>query len=321
MKRRLFLAGTAALAFAGTRLADAAGEAIGTRLAGRPAGGLPLTILPPAAAPEPCPAIIFSHGLGARAAAFATLVAPWVAAGFLVVLPEHLDSLARGAPKRPSNALLRRYALLRIGDIKALLDALPELAAKAATRVAPDAVGIGGHSFGAWTAAVIGGATIYVEAGRARSFADPRPRAFLLLAGPAVPPGATPMHPADGMTSDSFKELTRPLMLIDGTRDLAPRGGPESYQQRLATYALSPPGNKYLVLEKNSTHMTTVGLAPPGDPVLAGIARRALHDLARVSVPFWKGFVSGDAASVAWLNGPVPFAIDPGYLTFERRLG
>lgn len=321
MKRRLFLAGSAAIAFGSARLAKAAGEAIETRLGGRPAGGLPVTILAPAAAREPCPAIIFSHGLGARASAFTKLAEPWVAAGFLVAMPEHLNSLARGAPKRPSNALLRRYALLRIGDLEALLDALPELAAKAGTRVAPDAVGIGGHSFGAWTAAVIGGAKIYVEAGQARSFADARPRAFLLLAGPAVPPGANPMQPADGMTRNSFRELARPLMLIEGTRDLAPSGGPESYRERLAAYALSPPGNKYLVLEKNGTHMTPVGIAPPGDPVLAGIARRALDDLASASVPFWKGFVGGDQASIAWLNGPAPFAIDPGYLTFERRLG
>lgn len=307
------------------RRADAADRAahgaIETRLAGRPGGGLPVLMLPPEAAHGPCPAIIFSHGLGGRAASFTSLAAPWAAAGFLVLLPEHLDSLARGAPRRPSFAELRRYALTRIGDVKALLDALPALAIEAAIRVTPGAIGVGGHSFGAWTAAAIGGAKIYVQAGRARSFADPRPRAFLLLAGPAVPPGASPMHPFDGMAGHSFETLTRPLMLIDGTRDDVPPGGPESYRERLAAYALSPPGNKYLALENNGTHMTTVGIAPPGNPGLTMIAKRSLRDLTLLGVPFWKGYVGGDAVSVAWLNGPAPLAVDPGNLIFERRLG
>ncbi|MGH7158462.1 MAG: alpha/beta hydrolase family protein [Acetobacteraceae bacterium] len=321
MRRRLFLAGGGALMLGGAWRADAAGAAIETRLAGRPGGGLPVLMLPAAAAHGRCPAIIFSHGLGGRAASFTTLAAPWAAAGFLVLLPEHLDSLARGAPRRPSFAELRRYALLRIGDVKALIDALPALAMRAAIRVASGAIGVGGHSFGAWTAAVIGGAKIYVQAGRAESFADPRPRAFLLLAGPAVPPGASPTHPFDGMSGDSFATLTRPLMLIDGTRDDVPPGAPESYRERLAVYALSPPGNKYLALESHGTHMTTVGIAPPDDPGLRMIAERSLRDLTALSLPFWKGYVGGDALSVAWLNGPAPLAIDPSFLRFERRLG
>ncbi|MGH7103127.1 MAG: alpha/beta hydrolase family protein [Acetobacteraceae bacterium] len=329
MRRRLFLAGGAALMLGSAWRAVAADRAAGgsapgaieTRLAGRPGGGLPVILLPAATAQSPCPAIIFSHGLGGRAAAFTTLAAPWAAAGFLVLLPEHLDSLARGAPRRPSFAQLRRYALIRIGDIKALIDALPSLAARAAIQVAPGAIGVGGHSFGAWTAAVIGGAKIYAKAGHAQSFADPWPRAFLLLAGPAVPPGASPMHPFDGMASHSFEALTRPLLLIEGTRDDVPPGGPESYRERLAAYALSPPGNKYLALERNGTHMTTVGIAPPGDPGLRMIAERSLRDLTALSLPFWKGYVGGDRVSVAWLNGPAPLAIDASFLRFERRLG
>ncbi len=318
-RRRLLLAGTALASGASAR-AEAAGGSVWTTLAGRPEGGLPVMILPPAGA-GPHPAIIFSHGLGARAEAFTPLAAPWAAAGFLVLLPEHLDSLARGAPRSPSFSELTHYALLRIDDIKAMLAALPGLAAEARAEIVPDAVGLGGHSFGAWTAAAIAGATVYVQAGRGRSFADPRPRAFLLLAGPPVPPGANPMHPFKGMSNASFAEVTRPLMLIDGTHDDAPPGGSESYRERLAVYALSPPGNKYLALERNGTHMTTVGLAPAGDAGLVAIAGRTLRDLKALSLPFWRGFVGGDAQSIAWLNGPQPLTIDPGYLTFERRLG
>jgi len=320
MKRRFFVTGAAALPFAAAARAEAAGGGVWTKLAGRPDGGLPVMILPAATA-GPNPAIIFSHGLSGRAEAFAALAAPWAAAGFVVLLPEHLDSLARGAPRSPNLSELKRYALARIDDIRAMLAALPELAAAARAEIVPGAVGLGGHSFGAWTSAVIAGAKVYMEAGRGRSFADPRPRAFLLLAGPPVPPGANPMHPFQGMSDGSFAEITRPLMLIEGTRDDAPPGGDDSYRERLAVYALSPPGNKYLAIEKNGTHMTTVGLAPASDAGLVAIAERARRDLSVLSVPFWRGFVSGDQQSVAWLNGPQPFAIDPDYLTFERRLG
>jgi len=320
MRRRLFLAGTTAFALAAATGRDAESASVWTRLAGRPDGGLPVLVLPPAPR-GPAPVIIFSHGLGGRPEGFTRLVTPWVGAGFLVLLPEHLDSLARGAPRRPSFAELKRYALLRIGDITAVLTALPELAAKAGTRIEPARVGYGGHSFGAWTAAAIAGATVYVGPGRPRNFGDPRPLAFLLIAGPPVPPDATPMHPFQGYAPDSFRGLTRPLMLIDGTHDGAPPGGPASYRERLAAYALSPPGNKYLGLELDGTHMTTVGFAPARDAPLVAIARRSLADMRALSLPFWRGFVAGHAPSVAWLNGPAPSAIDPENLTFERRLG
>ncbi|MDA8048982.1 MAG: hypothetical protein M0002_03070 [Rhodospirillales bacterium] len=322
MRRRWFLAGGSALALTARTGLAAQTKGVWGRVAGRPDGGLPVLVLaPPAAARGPCPAIIFSHGLGGRAGPFVPVALPWVAAGFVVLLPEHLDSLARGAPRRPSFLELKRYALLRIADIKAILATLPELAGKGDARIVPGAVGVGGHSFGAWTAAVIAGATVYMAAGREQSFADPRPRAFLLLAGPPVPPGTNAMHSFQGFTARSFGDLTRPLLLMDGTRDAAPPGSPGSYRERLAAYALSPPGNKYLGIELNGTHMTMAGLAPARDARLVAIARRSLADMHALSLPFWRGFVSGDAERIAWLNGPAPYGIDPGNLTFERRLG
>ncbi|HTU54287.1 MAG TPA: hypothetical protein VMF62_09980 [Acetobacteraceae bacterium] len=321
MTRRTLLRAATALAAACLgatifRPARAAGPGLSTRLAGRPDGGLPITILPPANRAAPHPALIFSPGYGGRPSGFIRLVAPWVEAGFLLLLPEHLDSFARGAPYRPSFADLERYAELRIADIDAMLTALPDLAARAGARVVPARVGLGGHSFGAWTAAVIAGATVCFPGGQQKSFADPRPAAFFLLAAPPVPPGADARHPFQGLAPASFGALTRPLLLIDGTRD----NGPGGYRHRLAAYELSPPGHKYLGIVREGTHMTLAGIAPAGDAPLGALAARALADVHALTLPFWQGFVAGRQESIAWLNGPAPYAIDPASFIFARRL-
>lgn len=323
MKRRLFLLGSAGLALTARCGAYAAEASRWTTLAGRPGGGLPILMLrPPNAGSGPCPVIIYSHGLSARAEKFTRLVAPWVDAGFLLLLPQHMDSFARNAPRHPTFAQLTRYALLRIEDIHAMLDALPSLAKEAEANIVPGAVGLGGSSFGAWTAAVISGARVVAKpGGQLESFADPRPRALLMLAAPPVPPSADVQHPFDGLTRSSFGDLTRPLLLIDGTSDGVPPRGPESYRERLATYELSPPGNKYLGVERDATHITLSGFGPASQPGQVAIAARTLQHIHALSLPFWRGFVGGDESSIAWLNGPAPAAIDPANLTFSRRPG
>ncbi|HUA76993.1 MAG TPA: hypothetical protein VMA86_04935 [Acetobacteraceae bacterium] len=327
MNRRILLGAAASLAAAGAaRPALSEPRSIWSHVPGRPGGGLPVLLLPPGNGPGrqpgtqsgPHPTIIFSHGYGGRPGGFVRLVAPWVEAGFLLVMPEHLDAYARGAPQTPSFAELEHYALLRIADIGAVLDALPGLAEEAGTSVAGAKTGLGGHSFGAWTAAVIAGAVVFMPGGGEKSFSDPRPAAFFLLAAPAVPPGADALHPFQGLARSSFGALTRPLLLIDGTKDGA---GGVSYRDRLAAYELSPPGGKYLGIEQDSTHMTLAGIAPQGEGMLDAVAARSLADVQALTLPFWRGFVAGAAASVAWLDGPAPYAIDPGSFTFARRLG
>jgi predicted dienelactone hydrolase len=319
MNRRTLLAAAAGLVAGAPCPARAAPRLVWTRLSGRPAGGLPIAILPPATGPGPPPVIIFSHGYAARPTAFIRLVAPWVAAGFLLLMPEHLDSSARGAPRWPSFSELERYATLRIADIDAILTALPSLAAQAGVTPAADQIGFGGHSFGAWTAAVIAGARVFLPGGAEKSFADPRPSAFFLLAAPAVPPRADARHPFQGLARDSFAALTRPLLLIDGTLDDGP--GAASYRERLAAYELSPPGEKYLGIARDSTHLTLAGIAPPADGPLDAIAARSLANAQALALPFWRAFVAGQRPSLAWLDGPAPYAIDPENFTFARRLG
>ena len=118
MTRRTFLRAAAGLAAACAgasvlRPARAGRPGIVTRLAGRPGGGLPITILPPAGGAAPHPALIFSPGYGGRPAGFVRLVAPWVAAGFVLLLPEHLDLSAatrRTAPPSPISSATPRCA-------------------------------------------------------------------------------------------------------------------------------------------------------------------------------------------------------------------
>src|SRR5206468_10973893 len=71
-------------------------------------------------------------------------------------------------------------------------------------------LGVGGQSFGAFTAMLLSGATVEVsKKEKAKSFADPIPKAFLLIS----PPGKG----QQGLSDQSWAGLQRPLMVVSGT--------------------------------------------------------------------------------------------------------
>lgn len=98
------------------------------------------------------PVIVFSHGNGWSMDGYEPLVDRWVAAGFVVVQPTHLDSRRNGIGLQdPRFGTIWR---VRIDDLHAVLDNLDDILARAGgldARVDRERVAVVGHSWGAQT--------------------------------------------------------------------------------------------------------------------------------------------------------------------------
>jgi predicted dienelactone hydrolase len=232
---------------------------------------------------RPAPVIIFSHGLGGSGAAYAQLLEHWASHGYVCIAPTHGDSqLLRPAGERlDMSGWAQRVHDMRL--IIASLNPLQELYPPLRDRIDISRVGIAGHSFGAYTAQLVGGATIDIRGGeKARSFADHRPSAVLLLS-----PQGTDQQ---GLTRDSWKQFTKPLMVMTGSEDRGIRG--QSAQWRLEPFTLAPEGEKYAILIEGANHFSFSGRFARGQnqPEIFDYIKAA-------SLAFWDAYLQRDQAA------------------------
>jgi predicted dienelactone hydrolase len=181
-------------------------------------------------------------------------------------------------------------------------------------------VGVGGHSYGAFSAQLLAGATVDLPKGaRAKSFADPIPKAFLLLS----PQGKG----QQGLTEKSWVSVERPLMVVTGTLDKGVKGQDPSW--RLDPYQLSPPGGKYAVFIEGASHLSLTGLtAEPGAaiPRAKGKASASVEeevaifkDVRIASLAFWEAYLKDDANAKAFLASDALITESGGKAQLLRR--
>jgi predicted dienelactone hydrolase len=106
---------------------------------------------PPAPAEAPRPVVVFSHGHQAYAAAMSYLMEHLASHGYVVVAPTHVGNTSFDPASRSTDIYY-----LRPLDLSAALDALPGLEGRVGP-VARRALAVG-HSFGGYTAYLVGGA-------------------------------------------------------------------------------------------------------------------------------------------------------------------
>lgn len=196
----------------------------------------------------PYPLLIISHGMYGSEIGLDPLVQEWTRHGYVVIQPTHDDSL------RYADAETRRKAfsgsLDNIGsapqrpkDIKLILDSLAEItksAPEVASKIDKTKLGMGGHSFGAWTTQIISGMSFRGQAPNK----DDRFQAFLVIS----PQGMGP-----GVNEASYKTMKSPMMMISGDKD-AGRGFDDPKIYRRQAFDHSAPGGKTLVWLKDAAH-------------------------------------------------------------------
>src|SRR5579863_786108 len=135
----------------------------------------------------PFPVIIFSHGALASKDAYSGFGEFWASYGYVSIHPSHADSVADSAFRGTFRQALTDSQAWgnRPEDISFIIDSLAHVekfAPQLSGKLDLHHIGVGGHSYGAYTAGLIAGATITLPGkGEPQSFADKRVSAVVML--------------------------------------------------------------------------------------------------------------------------------------------
>ncbi len=250
----------------------------------------------------PFPVIVYSHGaFGSGDMVMGGLPAYWSSYGYVCLMPTHGDSMkqlrARGLDRRQALAAVRPSPETgwspiwseRPADMTFLLDALDQLEEKLPAlqgKMDRSCIGAGGHSLGAYTAQLVGGATVDTPGGKAQSFTDKRVSAILLLSGQG--------SGQQGLAGDSWNSFLKPLMTMTGSQDRgAQRQGPEWKRE---PFERSPAANKYHVFIEGAHHGSFNGrMRSAAQQLIFGYVQMA-------TLAFWDAHLKDDTAGKDWLR-------------------
>jgi len=288
-----------------------------------------------AGAPGRCPLVVFSHGAGGSRAAFSDLTAHWASHGYVVVLPTHADSVELRRRSGEDLSRLRRdldslrrdvRPFDRLADVTFVLDSIGAIEqrvaglrdAGGAGRVDRDRVGMAGHSAGALTTQMAAGVKVRGAVPgamlEARSVGDPRIDAAILISGQ----GTTNRM----FTEQSWNELSKPMLVITGSKDIAAIGS-ETPASRREPFDRAKPGDKYLVFIEGATHSSYQGKgrALSLDPSVPTDAELAMITsvTSAATLAFLDHCLKDDASARAYLKSEALVTFSGGRAALERK--
>lgn len=274
--------------------------------------GLRLRVLQPET-PGRYPLIVFSHGNWSDIDKYDALLEHWVSHGYVVLAPYHQDGggMARGifnALRHGNEGLIAS----RVADVKNILDHLNDLDAlqpHLASQVDTDRIAVTGHSFGAFTAQMMGGAAaVNLENGERVEGQDKRVRAVLAIS----PPG--PMF--DIINDQSWKNMDAPMLVTTGTWDVNAKFWPEWQAHRLS-YDTAAPGRNWLLVVEGADHYLGNLICRPErkEPP----QRDALLMVNALSVTFLNAELKHDALARDFLEHNTLQNLTGGFARLEHR--
>jgi dienelactone hydrolase len=270
----------------------------------------------------PYPVILFSHGFGGNKDAFGPVGRHWASHGYVVVHPTHADGLGRAdeIPKVDTGEKAgprgRLQGLLegindpqkigeRVADLVLILDSLdllPNAAPGLEGKIDAKHVGVAGHSFGAYTAMLVGGVTVDLGIDKGKGFADKRVACILPISGQGTG--------QQGLTNRSWDSLTLPMMTITGTRDQG--AGGQGVDWKKEPYQFSPKGDKFLVVIDGANHFSFGGRLGP-----RGSAPMEIVKLC--STYYWDAYLKDSAAAKKYLQSDQLVRDAGGKCAFEWK--
>lgn len=211
--------------------------------------------------------VLFSTGHGSWPEKYDAIASAWMAAGFAVIAPVHVDSL-----HYPDRDKISRQASFgeRIADLEAA-------SAYAARTWRDKPVIAAGHSFGTLTALCLGGGLANLG-----NFRDPTVKGVLGFSSPGRIPGL--------IGPDAYAGDALPVMIVTGDQDTVP-GLVTDWHDHLLPVQTSPAGNKLAVTLSGAGHE------------LIGHPEDANHPAAVLaSVLFLKAYGLGDRTALGALG-------------------
>jgi len=198
------------------------------------------------------PVIVWSHGMYGSRDGYDPLVKGWAKAGYVIVQPTHLDSLEYMTREEKRQLLLKPNVdrtqswNSRPVDIHQCFDLVPDLEKRIPElrrRVDVTKVGMGGHSFGAWTTQVAAGMSLPTV----KDSAEKRAKCFVVIS----PHGAGDL-PGDAIRKQSLKPMRGPMLMVTGTKDEVTKGQDATW--RRGAYENTSARPLYFQLVDGATH-------------------------------------------------------------------
>jgi predicted dienelactone hydrolase len=246
----------------------------------------------------PYPLIVFCAGSGGGNDTFGE-TSTFLASHGYVVLHTSYDVNARGG----GNEQLTRNRVADVALALDSLDKLPGLEPALKDKIDATRIGAAGHSSDAYITQLIGGAAVVFD-GRTTSFRDERVQAIVQFSGQG--------SNQQGLTKDSWKNLTIPMLTLTGTRDRGATGGGPEWKQE--PFDLSPPGNKHHACYEGGHHGSFSGK-------FAGDANgRAIFEHSqRLALAFFDAYLKGDEQALALLKSEESTRWNDARLDYSER--
>ena len=209
------------------------------------------------------PTIVYSHGAGGSGNYYSPLAHYWAARGYIVILPTHSDSLVESVGEDSGQSRRERVQQMlkkrrggargagvldfsdwpnRPRDVSFIidqLDAIEQLIPDIEDRIDHNRVGVGGHSYGAFTSQLIGG-TDPIGPG---NFADERAQCVLLI---------SPQGVGGLLNKGSWDGFEGPALTITGDNDEGRDGEPAEWRRE--GFDLSPDDTHTLLWIDDAYH-------------------------------------------------------------------
>ena len=256
----------------------------------------------------PFPILVWSHGAFGTKDNYLPLTEFWASHGYVTIQANHSDSRALGVKVGDPKAFQGWQS--RPVDISFILDSLDELEKKEPAlkgKFDPKRIGVGGHSFGANTAQLIGGARAFLPAGE-KSFEDKRVTAVTILSG---------QGPGEMLTEKSWETFARPMLVMTGSKDGPTRTG-QPAEWRKKPYELSPKGDKHLVWVEGLDHgfggITGVNVNLKNQPNEDHVRYTKIATLA-----FWDAYLKDSKEARAYLESDKLPTFSKQTLKLERK--
>lgn len=224
--------------------------------------------------------VVFSHGFGGSPSAYERILSRWVADGFTVVAPLHVDS-----QRHPEHDSFNGQAAFRTrivdlavvrGYVRAAHAGKPMIAA--------------GHSFGSLMSLIEAGAVT-----AAGPLGDQDVKAVIAFSS------AGDLQRV--ILPDTYASLHAPTLMITGDADLV-EGYVTDWRDHRGPFDRSPPGDKMLLVFAGADHSLVRNAAAPGFELIA-----------RTTLDWMEAYGLGDAAARARLDA----LTTPEDVTLERR--
>ena len=244
-------------------------------------------------AAKPVPLVVFSHGLGGSRMGYSYLGRYWASLGFASLHVQHagsdravwtgnIFSLFSNLQTAASEA----NALDRARDVSFVITSILN-STEYGAQINAQAIAVAGHSYGANTALLIGGATVERD-GKALSLRDDRVKALILISAPPFT--------GEGDMGKILSPIKVPTLHVTGTDDVIRVPGYYSdLADRVAVFDAVASPSKLLTVFKGATHSIFTDRASPAGFELNSVVKKATRELSGLFLKTVLGGAPGKA--------------------------